>query len=53
MDALFPAMGQADVTSSSWMINIFQHSFIYSSNPFTEVGMRGFQADLPECKPEE
>lgn len=53
MCALFPVTGQADVTSSSWLINIFQYSFIYSSNPYFEVGMRGFQADMPECKPEE
>lgn len=53
MHALFPATGQADVTRSSWLINIFQYSFVCSSKPYTGVGMRGFPADLPECRPEE
>lgn len=43
MHALFPATGQADVTSS-WLINIFQYSFMYVSKPCTEIEMRGFQA---------
>lgn len=48
-----PCMRQADVTTSSWLINIFQYGFIYSLNLYTEVGTRGSQIDLAECKSEE
>lgn len=53
MQGLFSAMGQGDVTSNSWLKNIFQYNFIYSSKPYTDVGVERFQVDLLQCKPKE